>query len=397
MKITKIEVYGFGFREKMPSTPIGCRVLTDEGIFGDGEAALAYGTGAHAAFGMIRDLAKLVIGMDPIDNEVIWDKMHKETFWGMAGGPVVFAGISAIDMALWDIRAKTFGVPLYKLLGGKRNPDLRCYASQIQSGFSKHPGILTKPEEYAEIASYCVKELGYDAVKIDFLCFDENGRLFNRDKKRCKLDNRTLKTAVSRVEAVRKAVGDDVDIIIENHSNLDAMSAIQFARAAEPYNFFFFEEPNTPAVITSKYICENINIPVANGERIFSRWQYMPYFEASALQVAQPDIGTCGGFTEAKKICDIAHTYDVAVQAHACGSPLSSVAAVQLETALPNFIIHEHHLCFLQDFNIAICKYDYQPVNGRISAPDVPGIGNEWSDEAIAAAVKETVDSGVGF
>jgi L-alanine-DL-glutamate epimerase-like enolase superfamily enzyme len=123
MKITKVEVLEFHCHTVPFFHPIGCRIYTDEGIYGDGEAALSYGVGYHAAFGMIRDLAQLVIGMDPLDNEVIWDKMHKETFWGMAGGPVVFAGISAIDMAVWDIRAKTFGVPLYKLLGGKRNTD----------------------------------------------------------------------------------------------------------------------------------------------------------------------------------------------------------------------------------------------------------------------------------
>ena len=393
MKITKVEVLEFHCHTVPFFHPIGCRIYTDEGVYGDGEAALSYGVGYHAAFGMIRDLAQLVIGMDPLDNEVIWDKMHKETFWGMAGGPVVFAGISAIDMAVWDIRAKTFGVPLYKLLGGKRNPVLRCYASQIQQGFGPKHEMLWKPEQYAEIAKKCVEVDGYDAVKIDFYVFDENGGVFDRDRKRAKMDPRTLRVAIDRLEAVRKAVGDDVDIIIENHSNLDAMSAIQLANAAEPYNIFFFEEPNTPSAKTSKYICENINIPVANGERIFSRWQYMPYFEASALQVAQPDIGTCGGFTEAKKICDVAHTYDVAVQAHACGSPLSSVAAVQLETALPNFIIHEHHLCFLHAYNRELCKYDYQPVNGTISAPEIPGIGNEWTDEAISNATKITVEN----
>lgn len=389
MKITKVEVYGFGFIENTISKPIGCRIFTDEGVYGDGEAALSYGTGAHAAFGMVKDLAKLVIGMNPLENEVIWDKLHKTTFWGQAAGPVVGAGISAIDMALWDIKGKVLNQPLYMLLGGKRNESLRCYASQIQSGYGKSHVRLSTPKEYGEIAKYCVEEHGYDAVKIDFMAFDEEKNLINihsRDRRRTKLDNKTLKMAVDRVKATREAVGEDVDIIIENHSNLDVMSAIQFANAVEEYNIFFFEEPNTPSVKTSKYICDKINIPVANGERMFTRWQFMPYFEEMAIQVAQPDLGTCGGITEGKKICDAAHTYDIAIQLHACGSPLSSIAAVQVETALPNFIIHEHHICFLQDYNISLCKYDYQPVNGRFTCPDRPGIGNEWSDEGIKKA-----------
>jgi len=392
MKITKVEVLEFHCHTVPFFHPIGCRIYTDEGIYGDGEAALSYGVGYHAAFGMVQDLARLVIGMDPMDNEVIWDKMHKETFWGMAGGPVVFSGISAIDMAVWDIKAKALQVPLYKLLGGKRNHKLRAYASQIQQGFGPKHEVLWKTQEYADIAKKCVEEDGYDAVKVDLYVFDENGKSFNRDRKRTKMDPKTLRVATDRLEAIRKAVGDDIDIIIENHSNLDAMSAIQLANAAEPYNIFFFEEPNTPSAKTARYIAENINIPIANGERIFSRWQYVPYFENSSLQVAQPDIGTCGGFTEAKKICDMAHVYDVGIQAHACGSPLSAIAAVQLETALPNFIIHEHHLCFLHAYNRELCKYDYQPEGGFIRAPEIPGIGNEWTDEAIANATRVVIE-----
>ena len=177
-----------------------------------------------------------------------------------------------------------------------------------------------------------------------------------------------------------------MDIIIENHSNLDAMSAVQLANAAEPFNIFFVEEPNTPSVSSSKYIADHIRIPLANGERIFSRWQYFPYFEQNAIQVAQPDLGTCGGFTEGKKIADAAHAFDIAVQAHACGTPLSSAAALHFETALPNFIIHEHHLCFLHQYNIDLCVHDYQPDRGMISAPELPGLGNEWSEHAMKHA-----------
>ena len=119
-----------------------------------------------------------------------------------------------------------------------------------------------------------------------------------------------------------------MDIIIENHSFTDAQSAVQLAQAAEPYNIFYFEEPNTPDPQTSRYIRDNINIPIANGERIYTRWQYKQYFQDGTIQVAQPDLGTCGGITEVKKICDMAYAYDVAVQIHACGSPLNTAAAL---------------------------------------------------------------------
>ena len=205
------------------------------------------------------------------------------------------------------------------------------------------------------------------------------------------MDPDTLSIGVERVAAVREAVGEKVERSVENHATLDALSAVQFAQAIEKYNIFFFEEPNTPSPKTAKYIARNTRIPIANGERIYSRWQYAPYFEDMSLQVAQPDIGTCGGLTEVKKICDMAHTYDVAIQAHVCGTPLSSALALHLEAAIPNFIIHEHHLCMLHQYNIDLCLYDYQPVKGRFSIPERPGIGQEWSEKAMAEADRLTV------
>ena len=143
MKITQVDIMTPTIEERPIWRPILCRIYTDEGIYGDGEAALAYGIASPAAAGMIRDLAKLIIGMDPLDSEVIWDKLYKATFWGQNGGPVVFAGISALDIALWDIKGKAFNVPIYKLLGGKRRDNLRTYASQLQFGWSDHPEVMT--------------------------------------------------------------------------------------------------------------------------------------------------------------------------------------------------------------------------------------------------------------
>ena len=173
---------------------------------------------------------------------------------------------------------------------------------------------------------------------------------------------------------------------------MDAMTAVQFARAAEPYNVFFFEEPNTPSPKTAKYIAQNTSIPIANGERIYTRWQYVPYLEDMSLQIVQPDMGTCGGPTEVKKVCDMAHAYDVSVQIHVCGSPLSSALSLHMEAAIPNFIIHEHHLCMLHQYNKDLCIYDYQPVRGQFEIPELPGIGQEWSPEAIAKADVLTVE-----
>ena len=185
---------------------------------------------------------------------------------------------------------------------------------------------------------------------------------------------------VDRVRVTRETVGPDVDIIIENHSYLDANTAIQFAQAIEPYNIMYFEEPNTPDPDTAVRLAEKINIPIASGERIYTRWQYEKYFEKNALHVAQPDIGTCGGITEVKKICDLAYIHDAAIQVHICGTPICVAAGLHVEAAIPNFVIHEHHQCNLLPDHIKLCKYDYQPVNGKYKVPELPGIGQELSD-----------------
>ena len=141
MKITKIDVMLSAVDPTMlvHFRPILCRIYTDEGIYGDGEAAIAYSAGAPAAYGMVKDLAPLILGMDPLENEVIWDKLYQKTFWARNGGPIVYAGFAALDMALWDIKGKAFNLPLYRLLGGKFRSELRCYASQLQSGWKAAP------------------------------------------------------------------------------------------------------------------------------------------------------------------------------------------------------------------------------------------------------------------
>ncbi len=390
MKIEKIDVMQVECQEDPTWRPVICRVYTDEGIYGDGEAAMAYGIGAPAAFGMIQDLATMVIGMDPLDNEVIWDKMYKRSFWGQNGGPVVFSGISAIDIALWDIKGKYFNAPIYKLLGGKRRDNLRCYASQLQFGWGPEKLNLGKKEDYAAAAAAAVAQ-GYDAIKLDFFTFDRDSKLLNEEHTTRLLAPDTVELVEERLAAVREKVGGKVDIIMENHSFLDAQTAVQLGQMAEKYRIFYFEEPNTPTPKLAKFIADKVNIPIAHGERIYSRWQFASYFENSSVQVIQPDLGNCGGITEGKKICDMAYTYDVNVQAHVCASPLSTAVALHLESVIPNFVIHEHHQICLTELNKRLCIHDYQPVNGKYKVPELPGIGNEFSEYALTNCRKVLV------
>ncbi len=384
MKIESVDV--FLLNCGTPSwRPIVCRVNTDEGISGYGEASVGFDTGAPAAYAMLKDVAPLVIGMDPMAHEAVWDKLFQTTFWAQGGGVIVFSAISAIDTALWDIKGKALGVPLYKLLGGKTSEHLRCYASQLQFGWGDDMGRAVTDQELVDACLKAVDE-GFDAVKINFITFNDDGSRVGF--LRGPISKRHRRMIERRVQAVREAVGEEVDLIVENHARTDAVSTVEMCQLLEPYDIMFIEEVATPLHPgTMATIRQRTRIPLAGGERIYSRWSYMDFFANDAIQVAQPDIGTCGGITEAKKICDLAHAYDVGVQIHVCGSPISIAASLHLEASIPNFVIHEHHVINRSKRNIDLGLYDYVPVLGKASPPELPGLGQELSEKAMREAL----------
>ena len=384
MKVTGVEIWDVDCPSLPWHHPVIIRVNTDEGISGLGEVGLAYGTGHSGGAAYVKNLAEsYLLGADPLKTESLWDTMFRNTFWARGGGPVVFGGMSAIDIACWDIRGKALGQPIYQLLGGKTNDNLRTYASQLQFGWNKEKQFrLSAPEEYAEAARNAVAE-GYDAVKIDPTTFDINGDS-TQDLNKI-LPNKTVKMAYDRIKAVRDAVGDNVDILIELHSATSATSAIQIGRILEEFNCMFYEEGvhylNTAL---QEKLTRNVKIPMAAGERLYTRWGYRRYFEKQLLDMIQPDLCLVGGLTEGKKVCDYAHVYDITVQMHVCGSPVSTAAALQLEAVIPNFQIHEHHVIAIKPGNRELCVQDYQPQNGKFTVPDRPGLGLELNEDVIS-------------
>ena len=382
MKITKVDVLRAKPNER-GWTPVLCRIYTDEGIYGDGEAALGYGGVSRSAFGMVQDCAARILGMNPLEHEVIWNHLYRNCFWGRNGGPLVFGGISAIDIALWDIKGKAYGVPVHELLGGKQRESLRAYASQIQFGWGPDYTPARSLEDYAREAKKAIDD-GYDCVKADFFSYKEGEGRFTENEQAGLLSQAHMKLVEERIVVTREAIGPDNDIILENHCYTDAQSAVQMANMAKAYRMFYFEEPTTPHPELLSYVHRETGLPVASGERIFSRWQYEKFFKEQAIQIAQPDIGTSGGITEVKKICDMAFTHDVGIQIHICGSPIVTAASLQLECTLPNFVIHEQNVWSLAPSCRELAIHDYQPHGGKFLIPDLPGIGNEISEEAFA-------------
>ena len=175
-----------------------------------------------------------------------------------------------------------------------------------------------------------------------------------------------------------------MDIIIELHALTDTNTAIQLANYIEDLNIMYYEEPVHPLnAVSMREIRENINIPIAAGERIYTRLGYRPFLENRSVNVIQPDVCLCGGISETKKICDMADTYDAKVQVHVCGGPISTAAALHVETVIPNFLIHEEHSYAIKEGLRATCKYDYLPEDGYLTVPELPGIGQEITEETM--------------
>lgn len=373
----------------VPWHPVCVRINTDEGISGFGEIGVAYGNAQNAGFGMGIDFAKCIIGLDPMNSEEVWNRLHRLTFWGMGNGGVIMAGISGIDIALWDIKGKVFNAPVYKLMGGKTNGKLRAYASQLQFDWGKVSRSLVEPEEYADAARKAMND-GFTAIKVDPIGFDAHGKWMGWSS-RGVLQREQMDIAVNRVAAMRQA-GPTLDIIIELHALTDATTSIQLGLELQKLNCFYYEEPTQPLNSNLfREISRKINIPLATGERVYTRWGYRPFFEDRSIGIIQPDLCNTGGLTEGKKICDMAHVYDIGVQVHCCGGPISAAAALQLEAVIPNFVIHELHASALIQDNIDLCKYDYAAKDGYFEVPDLPGIGQELTEAAIAASEVVTV------
>lgn len=392
MKITSVDLLKLKTEGAGPVRPVICRINTDEGIYGLGEAGVAIVSGALAAYELLKDYSRVIIGMDPLHHEVIWEKLYKDTFWAQGNGAIIMAAISAIDTALWDIKGKKYGVPVYELLGGKQRSKLRTYASQLQFGWGLEAYDRRGTIDKYEAACRTAKEQGYTAVKANFFEQRKVGPNVNYIDSTGFLSAEIMHTAEERIAKVREIMGPDGDIILENHAMTDANSSIQFAKMAEKYNIMFLEEPATPLNHkVFKKIASKTSIPLATGERTFTRWGFRPLIESGCISVAQPDIGNCGGITECKKICDMAHVYDVGIQTHVCSSPISVAVSLQLEAAIPNFVIHEHHAGNTLPGITCLGKYNYQPHEGYFDVPDLPGFGQDLSDYALSTATGETI------
>ncbi len=370
MTVTRVHVYivTVGGRH-----PVLVQVFTDAGITGVGEAAIAYGTGPTAAAGMVKDLAEaFLLGRDPSRIEALWSEMYVHSFWAKGGGPIVFAGLSAIEQALWDIKGKRLGVPVYELLGGKVREEARAYAN----GWSFR---CVSPDDFAQEARRVVED-GYTALKFYPLAsaeLDAHGHI--RHVSHRAIDRAAERLAVARVRAVREAVGPDVEIMLDMSAELTTDAIIRLGRKLEDQDILFFEEPVDPFDVDAlKKVSEHVQMPVAVGERLYTRYGFRRILELHAADILQPDVGNTGGIMEAKKIAAMAEAYNMRVAPHNCASPVSTAAALQLDACIPNFMIQELYPYRIPEhYAIVDRPPDLAVHNGVLPIPDRPGLGVE--------------------
>jgi galactonate dehydratase len=356
--------------------PVLLELLTDDGITGAGEASIAYGVGGTAAAGMIKDLAeRFLIGRDPNRIEELWSSMYDHSFWAKNGGPIVFAGISAIEQALWDIKGKCLGVPVYELFGGRIRDRVRLYANGWY-------GAADTPEEFAKAVERPLKD-GYTALK--FYPLAQRVGLALQHVTRRSMTLEAIDRAYERVKAVREAVGPDIELMVDLSGGLTTDETIRLCRRIAEFDICFVEEPCDPFDNGAlKVISNQIPSPIAVGERVYTRFGFRKVFELQAAGIVQPDAGTAGGLMEVKKIAAMAEAYNMRVAPHVCGSSLITAATLQVEANISSFMIHEYYTTFADDpgyvevlENPAIVK------EGYIDIPDEPGLAARLSRENI--------------
>jgi galactonate dehydratase len=339
------------------------QVHTDDGIVGLGEAG-TWGF-LEAAEQVVNKFATYLVGQDPLRIEHHWQYLYRSTHFR---GAAIMGALSAIDIALWDIAGKHFGVPVYALLGGKTRDKARVYYHVLGDSIES-------------LVQGCIdaKARGFTAVGHLSPFADEP-----RDKPYFKTHVAKMGDAIDAVRQFRDAVGDEVDLCIEIHRRLTPAEAIVLARGIERYCPLFYEDPILPDNFDAMgLVAENIRIPIATGERLHTIFEFEMLLKRGAVQFVRPDVCMCGGITGAKKIAALAEANYVGVVPHNPLGPVSTAACIQLAACIPNFAIQEYPLGEdrppKSEMMRSMIEYDGC---GSLRVPTTPGIGVELLPDA---------------
>jgi galactonate dehydratase len=347
------------------------KIETDQaGLYGWGEASLEWKT--RAVVGAVEDLAPMLLDEDPRRIEHLFQKLYRQSFWRV--GAIGLSAISGIDQALWDIKGKALGVPVYELLGGLVRERVRMYThlgggdmrAVYETSNSPDPTIFA-PRALEVVAK------GYTAVKVLITPPTETLNSIA-----------AYHYAARAMQSMREAVGDDVDIMVDCHGRHSPANAVEFCRVLAPYRPYFVEEPVPPENVDAMAEVHRASpVPIATGERLLTRHDFRPLFEKQACDVIQPDLCHCGGLWEAKKIAAMAESYYLGVAPHNPLGPVANAAALHFALSTPNFLIQEDMLGDVP-WRWEVVRSSLVTQNGYWLPATEPGLGIEI-DEAAAA------------
>jgi galactonate dehydratase len=347
------------------------KVETDvAGLYGWGECSLEWKTRSVA--GALEDFAPMVVGEDPTRIEHLYQKMYRQSFWRT--GIIGLSAISGIEQACWDILGKSLGQPVYKLLGGAVRDKVRMYThlggGDMRAVYESQNSA--DPKVFVDRAHEVIAR-GYNAVKVLITPPTESLNSIA-----------AYKYAERMMEALRLAVGDSVDIMVDCHGRHSLANAVEFCRVLAPYRPFFVEEPVPPEnVDVMVEVRKATTVPIATGERLVTRYQFRDVIEKQACHVIQPDLCHCGGLWEAKKIAAMAETYTMGVAPHNPLGPVANAVALHFDLSTPNFLIQEDMLSDVP-WRWEVVQHSLTSENGHWLPNNSPGLGIEVNEVAAA-------------
>lgn len=358
MKVTQIKTF---ICHAYRTNWVFVKVITDSGLYGVGEATLEYRE--PTVVQAIKELERYLVGKDPHNIEAFWHDTYRDAYW--RGGVVLMSALAGVEMALWDIKGKDLGVPVYQLLGGKVRDSVKCYANAWFAG-------AKKPEEFAQKAKIAVKN-GFSGLK-----WDPFGKEY------LNIDPKHLNDALDCIAAVKDAVGDQVHLIIEGHGRFNVPTAVRIGNALEKFGILWFEEPIPPDDKKGiAWVRSKIATPVSGGERLYSRFEYADYLRMECADFWQPDVSHAGGIMEVRKIAAMAESHYIPVCPHNPSGPVANAATLQLAACIPNFYLLEtmaNDIPWRADVSTEKVKFE----NSEMFIPDLPGLGIDINEEEIA-------------
>lgn len=346
-------------------------LITDTGLQGIGEAGIAYGVGGEAAAQMVREMVeRFVLREDAAAIGAIWHNIYDGAFWTRNGGAITYAALSAIEQALWDIKARRLDTPVYELFGGRLWDSLPVYANGWWMG-------CDQPDDFARAARKTVAR-GYTGLKFYPLGLSDPVSVIKHPSRRS-IDSGFLPLVCDRVAAVREAVGPDVEIMLDFGGGLTTDQVLRICRRIDSLDILFIEEAVDPASIDAlAKVAAGTGIPMAAGERAYGRPGCQRLLRSGAVDILQPDVCNTGGLLEARMIAGMAEIQNARIAPHNYGSTLATAVAVQFAAMIPNFMVLEHFPDFDREPGyLPVLEKPLEPLvaDARMPVPDKPGLG----------------------